>query len=66
MDEFAIRQRDFFNEPELTEYADKPSMNLTVTSIKLGFLQARRDWIYLLSKKTGEKKDTTESVSGGK
>jgi hypothetical protein len=50
---FEIFQRDFFNEPELKLYEGKPNMNLSVAAITLGHFQAKRDYVYIVSKKSG-------------
>ena len=40
-----------FNEPELKLYEEKPNMDSSVCAITLGFMQARRDYVYIISKK---------------
>jgi hypothetical protein len=47
-----ILQRDTFNEPELKEYADKPNMDNSLAAITLGYAQAKRDYVYIISRKT--------------
>jgi hypothetical protein len=48
-----IFQRDFFNEQELHKYVDKPNIDLSVVAVTLGYAQARRDYVYIISRKAG-------------
>jgi hypothetical protein len=47
-----IFQCDVFNEPELKEIADKPNMGSSLCAITLGYAQARREYVYIISRKT--------------
>jgi hypothetical protein len=47
-----IKQRDLYNEPELSLYADKPTMDASLVATDLGFFQSRfHNYIYILSRK---------------
>jgi hypothetical protein len=47
-----IRQRDLYNEPELSLYTDKPTLDVSLMATDLGFFQSRfHDYIYILSQK---------------
>jgi hypothetical protein len=47
-----IKQRDLYNEPELSLYADKPTMDAALIATDLGFFQSKfHDHIYILSRR---------------
>lgn len=49
-----ILQRHTFNEPELEQYADKPNMDAPLAAITLGYAQAKRAYVYIISRKATE------------
>jgi hypothetical protein len=47
-----ILQRDIFNDRELV-YADKANVDDSLAVITLGYAQAKRDYVYIISRKLG-------------
>jgi hypothetical protein len=47
-----ILHRDVFNEAELKEYANKANMDSSLVRITLGYAQAKRNYVYIISRKT--------------
>jgi hypothetical protein len=41
-----------FNEAELKEYVNKPNMDSSLAGITLGYAQAKREYVYIVSRKT--------------
>jgi len=48
-----IFTRDVFNSPEREKYANKPNMDSSICAVTLGYAQCRRNYVYIISKKTG-------------
>jgi len=48
-----IYQRDVFNEVELEKYADKPNMGASLAAVTLGYAQAKREYVYIMSRMVG-------------